>query len=336
MPERILERLRILTRKPIKEMSTAELKNILSDITTFVKIGETKLRVRKDIYELQKERIKKELIEGTMPIESRILSEPEPGGKRLTGMEKAGNAVAKFHNSLEEFDIARMFQDTVFDYLDGGHATYDGVNFRNFKGRQDTNYHTYSNKTHKILSPVMAMIKDFKIDQAGLERIGIHAARVQEGGRQKLLDSGMTEQQIDKINLTEGEERVYKAMRKSLDDYRPEIERILREHFNMSLDKVTNYFSFLTDFEKADQRRIQNRMFLEDGDLITQHKTKTIEKGFAKKRTFGTQAIKINALEVFSKHIDNAVYLVEMARDNQMLFEIANSPEFREAAGNIG
>jgi len=64
--------------------------------------------------------------------------------------------------------------------------------------------------------------------------------------------------------------------------------------------------------------------------------TKNVEKGFTKARIGGGQKIKLDALRIFTTHIDNANYLIHMARDIKMLSEIANNSEFGEKAGDMG
>lgn len=333
MPERILKQLRILVRKPAGEISNAELKNILSDIEIQTKLGETKQRSREAIYNLQKEKREKELLEGTLAIEKNPLIMAEPGEK-LSITEKFKNIFPVINNQLQHLDLAITPMDTFFDLLDGGNADFNGSNYRIFKKTTDTNYQSYLRLANKHSNEAEAMARDLKLDDSNFERIGIHAARMQKDGFQKLLDSDLTEEQINKVELTEREMKFYKMMRRVFDELRPQVEDVMKNVYNKPLGEVENYVSFMTDFEKMSESEIFSRF----GDDAPQIKspTKTLEMGFTKQRKGGKQPIKLNAYDIFVKHVDNVAYLVNMARDNKMLFEIANSQKYGEVAGDLG
>ena len=117
---------------------------------------------------------------------------------------------------------------------------------------------------------------------------------------------------------------------------KPEVDDVMRTVYNQEVGKVENYFSFMTDFDAMSETEVFQRL---GGNELQEfgYATKNVEQGFTKSRTgAGKQKIKLDAMEIFNKHIDNAAYLVHMARDNKMLYEIANSPEFGAAAGDLG
>ncbi len=332
MPDYVMKELDILKRKPINQFSVAELTNLVNNLEDFVKIGKTKLKTRESIYALQKDRIKSELVSGTVPIDKQKLFHPLPGEK-LSIKDKFMNLFPKIANIAQHIDVSLTFMDTWFDLLDGGAAKFDGPNYRNFKKRLDTKYQSYLKLSGRTIDAVIKSANDLGLDDSNFERIGVYAASVQKGGRQKLLDTGLTDKFIDSVKLTENELKFYKVMRKALDELRPLIADTMKNVFNEPLGKVENYFSFLTDFEKMSEAEIQSRFGeqTEFGRL-----TKEVRKGFTKERVGGYQPIKINAMDVFIKHVDNAAYLIHMSRDVRMLSEIANSPEYGKAAGELG
>lgn len=333
MPERILKQLEILHRKPASELSVAELKNISANIDDLMKLGETKQRTKESIYNLQKDRIKNELVSGTVALDKNPVLTAVPGEK-LSFKEKFSNIFPKMNNVAQHFDLVITPMDTFFDLMDGGHFKFDGPNFRNIKKTLDIDYQSYLKMTSKHIDSAIQMAHDLKLNDQNFERIGVHAARMQEGGFQKLLDTGLTKKQIDNIELTEDEMKFYKMMRRVFDELRPEVAETMKNVWNQPLKEVDNYVSFMTDFDKMSDSEIFSRIG-ESAPEFTKP-TKNVEKGFTKERKGGFQPIKLNAMDIFLKHVDNVGYLVNMSRDLKMISEVVNSPEYGKAAGDLG
>lgn len=333
MPDRILKQLEIFHRKPANDLSVSELKNISANIDDLMKLGETKQRTKESIYNLQKDRIKSDLVSGTIPLEKNPVLAPTPGEK-LSIREKFNNIFPQMNNIAQHFDLAITPMDTFFDLMDGGHSKFDGPNFRNIKKTLDVDYQSYLKMTSKHIDSAVQMAHDLKLNDQNFERIGVHAARMQEGGFQKLLDTELTKQQIDKIELTENEMKFYKMMRRVFDELRPDVAETMKNVWNQPLKQVDNYVSFMTDFDKMSDSEIFSRIG-ENAPEFTKP-TKNVEKGFTKERKGGFQPIKLNAMDIFLKHVDNVGYLVNMSRDLKMISEIINSPEYGKAAGDLG
>jgi hypothetical protein len=157
---------------------------------------------------------------------------------------------------------------------------------------------------------------------------------MQEGGRQKLLDSGMTEKQINAITLTENEMKFYKLGRKLFEQVRPGIEDTMKNVWNKPLGFVKNYWPIMTDFEKLTDTEIFERFGEDVPEII--YPTKKTPQGFTKERTLGKQPLKLNAMDVLLKHLDDAYYLIHMSRPIKMLSEITNNPKVKEASGDLG
>lgn len=333
MPDRIMKQLEILNRRTADQLTIGELKNIVDNIKDLAKLGETKQSARENIYAMQKERITNDLISGTVALEKNPLIMAEPGEK-LTPAEKFKNVFGQLNQFLQHLDLVITPMDTYFDLLDGGKQKFDGPNYRHIKKMTDTNYQSYLKMANKYVDQALMMAKDLKLDDQNFERIGIHAARMQKDGIRKLIDTGLTQAQIDKIELTDDEMKFYKMMRKSFDELRPQVAETMREVYNQPLGEVDNYVSFMTDFSKMSDTEIYRRVG--ENAVEVKRPSKTPEKGFTKERTGGTQAIKLNAMDIYLRHIDNVSYLVNMARDNKMLFEVINSPEYGKVAGDLG
>jgi hypothetical protein len=105
--------------------------------------------------------------------------------------------------------------------------------------------------------------------------------------------------------------------------------------FNEKLERVKNYFSFMTDFEAMSDyelRDVFSDKLIEYPDTLK----KDVKKGFTITRTGGEQKIKINAMEVFLQHVDNASYLIELGSDIKRLQEMASTSTYRDAVGDVG
>lgn len=333
MPDRIMKQLEILNRRPADQLTIGELKNIVDNIKDLARLGTTKQNARENIYAMQRERITNDLISGTVALEKNPLIVADPGEK-LTSAEKFQNVFGQFNQFLQHLDLVITPMDTYFDLLDGGHQKFDGPNYRHIKKTTDTNYQSYLKMSNKYVDQALTMARDLKLDDQSFERVGIHAARMQKDGIQKLIDTGLTQAQIDKIELTDDEIKFYKMMRKSFDDLRPQVAETMREVYNQPLGEVDNYVSFMTDFSKMSDTEVYRRVG--ENAVEVKRPTKTPEKGFTKERTGGTQAIKLNAMDIYLRHIDNVSYLVNMSRDNKMLFEVINSKEYGKVAGDLG
>jgi hypothetical protein len=334
IPERILRTLDILRRKPVKDLSMNEIANMAEQIEVLEQLGRTKLAVIERLYEIEKARRADALMNEVRPIEKRLLIEA-PLGERLTAVQRFKNAFPKMLNLAQHMDLSITPMDVFFDLMGGSPGTYESAPSRIFKGITDDNYGRYTSMKDEIIDRVWTRAEELKMNEKNFNRIGVHAMRVQENGIEKLLNTGFSRDEIDAIVLTEDEMAMYQTFRTELDLMRPFIENTMRVVYNKPLGKVENYFSFMTDWEAMSETEVFQRI---GQDVVEFGRAKkNVAQGFTEKRTgAGRQKVKTDAMEIFSKHIDNAVYLVHMGRDNKMLFEIANSKEFGEAAGDLG
>ena len=333
LPDRILNQLEILNRRSADQLSVGELKSILANIEDLVKFGQTKLKSREAIYQMEKERITQDLIEGTMALDKNPLIVAEVGEK-LTLKQKFENVLHKFNRDLQHLDLVITPMDTFFDLMDGGYAKFDGPNYRHYKAGMDTDYQTFLRDANKDAQTAISLANELKLNDQNFERIGVHAQVMQEGGRQKLLDRGMTDKQIDAITLTENEMKFYKMGRKLLESVRPGIEDTMKNVWNKPLGHVKDYWPMMTDFDALTDTQTFERFGEGVPEII--RPTKKTPQGFTKERTGGTQPVKVNAMDVLLKHMDDAHYLINMSRRIKMLSEIVNSDKVKAATGDLG
>ena len=333
MPDSVMKKLDILTRKKIEDISTEDLNKLHEDIKQLEQLGKTKLRVRQELEKSKKEKDLAALKADSKPIVK--IDEKKAGiGEKLTIQEQVKNKITQALNKAMETDIAISPMDGFFDLLDGG-KKYKGANYTIFKKTIDKAYGEYLKARGDIQSDIIKQADGLGLDDSNFERIGVHAVLQQEGGLEKLVNSGYKEADINAIKLTDKELELYNAMREKLDSLRPAIEETMRTVFNQPLGEVKDYFPFMTDFEAMTDFEIRER-FGSDIQQFGKVLKKNTEKGFTKARVGGKQKVKINAMDVFLQHTDNATYLTNVGKETKYLGEIAGSPEYREAVGEYG
>lgn len=336
MPERIYKALEILQKRDVKQLSVADLQNLSDQIDILKQLGKTKQATRERLYDIEKKKLLDDLVSDTKKIEKHPLLTRRPGDPKLKISQRFRNVFPALLNAAQHVDLTIAPMDVFFDMLGGSKGSYTSAPSRIFKARTDANYSKYLQDKDELFNKVWDKADELGLDTPQFERIGIHAARVQKDGTEKLLNSGLTQAEIDKVVLSDSEMELYRFMRSELDAIRPQIEKVMREVYNRELGQVDNYFSFMTDFKSMTDTEVFQRVGGAELEEFGRAR-KNVEQGFTKERTgAGNQKIKIDAMEIFTKHMDNAAYLIHMGRDNKMLFEIANSPEFGEVAGDLG
>lgn len=333
LPRRINNNLLNIFKKPIDAVNVAELENVYEDIQSLREIGETKLKSRRAIDDLLKEKDIKALKEGSSPIKSEVEPRSLPGETKTTKDTVSKNyRQSRNRAMLFGLDISPM--DVVFDNLDSN-VGYSGPNYRIFKKRIDAGFNAYLEMKDSFQQSVVDLAQSLGLGRADFELIGIHAAREQEGGIEKLINSGFTAEQINSVRLNDKQMQLYLEMRKKLDEMRPSIEETMRKVYNQPLGRVRNYFSFMTDFEAMSKQEVRNA-FGDKVEQFGQAPRKNVAQGFTVERNLGAQKIKIDAMDIFMKHTDNASYLVSLGGDIKYLQEIAKSNDYAEAVGDVG
>lgn len=335
MPRRILRSLEILNRTPFDEITINQLQGLRAEMDLLENLGRTKYKTIQRIWAAQKTKILDDIAEqGVKPLNKAEAIQPEIG-ERLTVTAKFKNILTGAMNQMSRIDKVISPMDVVFDLLDGGKGTYDGANFRYFKGQIDAGYSRYITRRDALQAPVFDLIEKYKMNQGNFERIGVVAAREQNGGMEKLIASGFTEDQVNKVTLTTQEREVLDKMRETFDSQFPEIQDTMLRVYNQPVKKVKNYFSFMTDWKSTDELEVFKRFGDQDPEQYGAPR-KNVEAGFTKSRVGGDQKIKINALDVFMQHTDNTSYLLELGETTKMLGEVAATDEFARLAGDQG
>jgi len=334
LPDALLKKIERLEKKNIKDVSAEDLSGLLENIENLAVAGETKLRLRTEKYEREKAQALERISKESKPLVEREALKADIGA-RLSAMEEVKNKWRETLNFLSRKHLAITPNDVLFDMLDGS-KNYKGANYETFKKPIDRAYSKYLDLKDSVENPIVELASKLKLDETNFDRIGVYAAREQEGGIDKLLNSGYTLEQISSVELNAAEMKLYEAMRAKLDYLKPLIDDVMRLTYNQKIGTVKNYFSFMTDFDGMSDFEIRERFSKSIPELNYATIRKNVEKGFTKQRTLGKQKIKVNAMDVYLRHIDNATYLIEVGSITKRLGEIAATKEYGEAVGDLG
>ena len=307
------------------------LSNIAYQLEQIDQLGRLKVDTRRQLEKNKKEFILQEIIEGeTKKLNNRELNkadELEEGGLSLT--EKIQNHIDNAINKASEVDKSLLQTDALFDMMDGAQGNYDGPVYKNFKGRLDTDWNNFMNRVFEWTSQISDIAEKNDYSQTQRNRIGAKLAYMQDNGTKKLEESGLDVDKVAKMELNKGEQEFVDKWRELEAEIFPQVQEVMKNVYNKKVNKVKNYFPFATDWEKMDERNVEERF----GPDVAR---KNVEQGFTEQRKDVGSAINIDAIEVANNHLRNVAYLLEMGPDIKMLQETAKTDEFAEQVGDMG
>lgn len=332
IPKEVLQKLDRLNKKNIDDISASDLEDMANTIRDLVDTGRTKLK----LMQRREERIKQQRLLALEKDSVKLSDKPlrrAPLGERMAIMDTVRNKFTDFANYMQRLNINKNPMDVIFDLMDGG-KQYKGANHTIFKQTIDTGFHKYLDLKESVTRSVKDLQDKLKLTEEQFEKIGVYAAAQQEDGIEKLMATGFSRSEVENLTLTPEEKQMYDLMREKLDSMVPQLREIMRVTYNKNFDEVENYFPFMTDFDAMDGYEVQD-MFGQDAPQVAAKK-KNVEKGFTVSRKGGKQKIRIDALNVFLKHTDNAAYLVGLGSEIRQLSNVATSEEFGMIAGDVG
>ena len=331
IPKNVLDSLKRISNRNAKDISAADLEDMAENLHTLVGIGKNKLRLMKEQDARIREQRLAELREESVPLSS-IDIKRAPIGQKQAAWDSVKNKFTNGANYARRLRINKNSMDVIFDLM-SGFKEYKGAFNRIFKDTIDADHNSYIAKKEAKTRPVKDLQDKLNLTKENFDRIGVYAAAQQEGGLDKLMNSGISNREALAIELTPQEMQMYSLMRKQMDSLLPDLRHVMRIVYNQNVDEVENYFSFMTDHDAMVGSTVVE-MFSNDAAQFGDQKN--VGRGMTISRTLGKQAIRIDALGIFMKHIDNAAYLIEMGKDIKDLADMAQSDEFNQIAGDIG
>lgn len=314
------DRLAILDKKALNDLTVDELKEIRDSVEQLAKLGKTKQVAREAVYATKKENISQSLLNDIKAINSKKLPDVEIGAEP--------NKMAKRYVDLMNYVTKTKVGLTPIEGL------ADVTGMQKMKKVMDKNFGDYLSFNDKDFKAWDDLTK--KMTEGQLKKIGTYAAAQQEGGVERLLNSGLSEEAINSIVLTPEELKAYNFVRETFDKHYPEVARFSKEVYNEEVGKVDNYVSFLSDYEKMSDLEMYDRFGQRPEEAIDR-RTKTVEQSFRKERAkVSNIKLETNIDKIFHRHLDDVAYMLTMGRDIKMFSEVVNTPEIREALGDVG
>lgn len=342
---KVAARIPELSKKNISDMPLRDLMKLHGEVVRQHSLGKLVKGIMKRTAKMEQERTLKGLVATSRNMD---VAPPRRIAQPTTGKTRIADTVAQIDQ-----DISNAYQNYVsidigFEILDK--MVKRGRNTKTFKEPFDEAYLNFKEMRADAVDPYFKFKADTQVKyktelselnhklsgrpkpeftDTMMERIMIHATRVQEGGMAKLKNSGLTEKFVNSIELAKPELELYRYMRQVFDDLHPFIDRVLRDTHSRKLGKVKNYFSWQTDFNNSDMifQRLEN-------DYVLSSRTR---QGFTKQRVgVGTQQVKMNAEEVFLKHVDDSTYFINTEGIVSKMGQLARDPAYQKAVGKNG
>lgn len=318
LPQRIIDKLKILNRIPKDQLTLNQIQGLQNEVDLLAKLGETKWAGKQAVYEIEKQYRKDELLNTEGKISSKIIQDSGLGKNPKAYISK----YIRLRNYLQKTNIGLTPIEGLADIT--GMSPMKAVLDSNFG-----NYLTYNDKNIKEWYD---LTKDF--DETNFKKIGAYAVSQQDGGVERLLNSGLKQEEIDNIKLTDQEEKAYKFVREVFDSEFPAVKKYALDVYNKDVGEVKNYVSFMSDNDNLNELEMFDRFGTSPEATM---RTKTVEQGFTEKRAATSESkIELNIDKIFRRHIDDVAYMLTMGRDIKQYFEIVNSPEMREKLGDLG
>jgi hypothetical protein len=314
------EKLAMLDKVNLEDMTLDQLRQVSETISNLEKLGKTKLKAREAVYVAKKERIKTELVKEATPIKSKILPKVPIGDKVNSWVERT----ITLQNYAQKTGVGLTPIDGLADV----------TGMKSMKKALDADFSKYLTYNDEVTKQWYGLTKDFT--EKEFERIGVIAASRQEGGLERLANSGITEEEVSAIKLTPAEEKAYQFVLDTFDKEFPAVKQYSKEVYNADVGEQENYVSFMSDYELMSDLEIYER-FGQTPEQITTRKTKTVEQGFTKERaTISNIKLETNIDKIFRRHMDDVAYMLNTGKNIKMYFEVINSPEMREKLGDVG
>ena len=356
VPNYVLNQVEQLFKIPAKDLPVNVLEGMQDKVELLANLGKANLKSRKLQYDFEKNEWTDVLKKGESTPFNSAVKEVAPG-QDLSFAERfrlnAGNKLRKAGEVASQLDINLLGRDVGFDMLDGN-AGYKGSLNKTFGRKFDSNYQNameYRKSFGSVLQPVLDA---HEFNQAEREQMQIYAEASQEGGRQHLLDSGLTNEQIEDVirNITPKQRALVEATRELGDKYIfPAIEKLMRDEYNLSVEKVKNYSPRYRDHSLIESKpedakvKASSKGVVEFDDLSIFNDiqkdfrpltTKT-EQGMTKSRVEGAKgAIKMDFIDNWNRHINQVSHLLANQRDLKMGGEIVRSDFFKQKYGDLG
>jgi len=339
---RLLRQLEILDKTPIKEIPVEQLEAMLSDMELLEDQGRLKKELRYQAYRRQVESIAESVMPELYPVD-RPKDIKKTAGQEFTGEERMINAATKIKRTKMMTGRAFRTMDVFFDMFSGGKGLYNTQFFTQFKGRIDASFQNYLKAKDNIIDPINKMVQALDLNEEQLERVGVYAQLKQEGGLDKLIQLGFKQRDLESIKLDAEEMKLYTQMREDFETMYPKMKEYMAHVYNQDIGSVENYFPMVTNWDEMSEIEMAERFGVTqvDSDSLNPMKSgrpkKNVIAGSTIERKRGAQQkIVTNALVAYKRHMDNAIYMLEVGETIRTLSDVTKVEGFKESIGDFG
>ena len=338
VPQSILDRLSKLASRPLADMDSAELEEMLADLKFLVDQGKDIRSAIKNLDELMRLDKLEKLVAGTKKIEKPTTTKGVKRkfmGPALDWADSRKNTWLRMADFAQNAGIAITPIQVVVDDLDGTFLG-GGPNRRVlWEPLQDgyVSHQTAISEAHDLLAKVLK--EHGPLDPAQQDRATVVLMREQEGGREKLHQLGIEDPEIDAVNPTPQERATIDALRGYLNDPRRvnALTRVTAKLYNQEFVPVKNYWPMMTDFNAPKEGSTAVESILSQIDL----RRKNVEKGMLIERVENAkQKIRSDVYAVFLAAAQQGSMIENMAEPILRAHELIRDPKYLEVAGDAG
>lgn len=315
MPAATIAKLEELNKTALSGMTIQELQALKAKLETLYAKGKEDYRQFKRKQELQKEQ------------DIRLV---EKEGRNLGSVmrDKISNPKAMAKNTLEHIKMGELFRTTA-------QRLFNRLGIQKLKALFDERHGHYS----FIKAEYDRQVDDAVNAVGGLtvaerEHLTLYAMKMQ--GRSEMLTDlfGMTDEEIEALELTDKERPVYEAVRRINDALFPSVQMTAARVYNKAVFREPNF----THLPIGTGEEIS---FQETPDrLLSSHfhgLTKTTEQGFTiDRKAYVTSKPEMDFILSAKEYIRDAVYFIDCQPVLKRMFEAFNSPRAKTSLGEVG
>lgn len=272
---------------------------------------------------------------------------PQPGEKLSFG-DRTSNFATRVGEAAREADKVVNPMDVIYDWMDGGKGKYNGPLMENIRKPLDSDFNDELNLRQQLLDPIRDLITKNKMGNRESGRIGVYLNTLQQGGRERMVSSGIQPVIIDNIvkSLTPAERQVAQSIRAMYDQTLPLIQKVAKEVDGIEIKPVANYFSWEREWRKykpeADELAtpqvpktnptVDDLLWPGLEPVHTRTKPGSLESRIPNAKT----PIKVNAFEIVDRYVRDASHYISMRKHLKEISEIVRSDEFADKYGDKG
>ena len=345
-----IQNITAISNEKAREMPVEALRALDIKVEMLLEQGKQKVKNRQEAYDNTKAKLKSELLSGeSSKWEDRPLKRAD-GIKGTTFAENMTNAAIKAINYSERINRPLLTRDAAFNQLDGNSPNYDGQVSRYIGGTVDLDFNIRENLKQRLKAPLMDVMKKYKFTSESLRKIGAYAISQEEGGIERLKESGVLD--AAGIKLTPQEMEYYQTARSVLDTSFKAVQKLMQDLYNVEVPPVKNYFPFLRDwtlyesdvetpklrFDKGGELGIEKLSLWPtlEQDYVPRNTAQTAKGFTVERKQNASGALRIDAAEILDDHLNKVSHMLAYQRDLKMLGEVARSEEFGEKYGKNG